>query len=306
MAQAVTFDRYGDIGVLDVREVPDPQPGPGRVAVDVVAAGINPGESKIRTGALHERWPATFPSGEGTDFAGRIAALGEGVGGVAVGDEVLGFSEERSSHATRVVVPAEQITPKPTALSWEVAGSLYVAGTTAFAAARAVSPATGDTIAVSGAAGGVGAVVVQLLRERGVTVIGIAGPGNQEYLRELGAVPVVYGDGLADRLRALAPGGIDAFIDTYGTGYVELALELGVKPDRIDTIADFAAVEKYGVKAEGNAAANTIDVLAELADLAAAGTLRIPIAATYPLTAVRDAFTELERGHTRGKIVLLP
>ncbi|MEV5648622.1 NADP-dependent oxidoreductase [Nocardia sp. NPDC052254] len=306
MAQAVEFDRYGDLDVLEVREVPDPEPGPGQVAVDVVAAGINPGETKIRTGVLHKRWPASFPSGEGTDFAGRIAALGEGVSGIAVGDEVLGFSDQRSSHASRVVVPADQVTPKPAALSWEVAGSLHVAGSTAFAAVRAVSPEPGDTIAVSGAAGGVGNVVVQLLRAREVTVIGIAGPDNQEYLRELGAVPVVYGDGLADRLRALAPDGIDAFVDTFGSGYVDLAVELGVKSDRIDTIIDFAAVEKYGVKGEGSAAADTIDVLAELADLAAAGTLRIPIAATYPLTAVRDAFAELERGHTRGKIVLLP
>ncbi len=306
MAQAVKFDHYGDRDVLDVREVPDPEPGPGQVAVDVVAAGINPGETKIRTGALHERWPAVFPSGEGTDFAGRIAGLGAGVSGLAVGDEVLGFSQERSSHATRVVVPAEQLTPKPAALSWEVAGSLYVAGTTAFAAVRSVVPEAGDAVAVSGAAGGVGAIVVQLLRARGVTVVGIAGPDNQEYLRSLGAVAVEYGDGLADRIRALVPGGIDAFIDTFGSGYVELALELGVPPERIDTIIDFAAAEKYGVKTEGNAAADTIDVLAELADAAAAGTLRIPIAATYPLTAVRDAFAELERGHTRGKIVLLP
>ena len=306
MAQAVVFDRYGDPDVLDVREVPDPQPGPGTVAVDIVAAGINPGEAKIRSGALHDMWPATFPSGQGSDFAGRIAALGAGVSGMAVGDEVLGFSSERSAHATRVVVPAEQVTGKPAALSWEAAGSLYVAGTTAFAAVRAVGAAPGDTIAVAGAAGGVGSIAVQLLRAREVTVIGIAGPDNQEYLRELGAVAVEYGDGLAERIRALAPAGLDGFIDAYGAPYVELALELGVPPERIDTIADFAAVRRYGVKAEGNAAADTIDVLAQLAQLAAAGTVRIPIAATYPLTEVRDAFTELEHGHTRGKIVLLP
>ena len=306
MGQAVKFDRYGDRDVLDVREVPDPQPGPGQVAVDVVAAGINPGETKIRTGALHERWPAVFPSGEGTDFAGRVAVLGEGISGISVGDEVVGFSDQRSSHATRVVVPADHITPKPATLSWEVAGSLYVAGTTAFAAVRSVAPEPGDTIAVSGAAGGVGSIGVELLRARGVTVIGIAGPDNQDYLRGLGAVAVEYGDGLVDRLRALAPGGLDGFIDTFGGGYVEVALGLGVKPDRIDTIIDFAAAEKYGVKTDGNAAADTVDVLAELADLAASGTLRIPIAATYPLTAAREAFAELERGHTRGKIVLLP
>lgn len=306
MAQAVEFDRYGDVDVLNVVEVPEPAAGPGQVAVRVVAAGINPGETKIREGLLHDRWPATFPSGQGSDFAGRVTALGEGVGGVAVGDEVLGFTEQRASHATHVVVPAEQVTAKPAALSWDVAGSVYVAGTTAFAAARSVSPTAGDTVVVSGAAGGVGSLVVQLLRAKDVTVIGIAGPGNHAWLRSKGVIPIEYGDGLADRLRAAAPDGIDAFIDTYGDGYVALAIELGVPPERIDTIIDFAAVEKYGVKSEGNAFANTIDVVAELAGLAATGALEIPIAATYPLDRVRDAYRELERGHTHGKIVLHP
>ncbi|MFI5782175.1 NADP-dependent oxidoreductase [Nocardia sp. NPDC051570] len=306
MSQAVRFDRYGDIDVLEVVEVPDPVPGPGEVVVAVVAAGINPGEAKIREGALHERWPATFPSGEGSDFAGRVIALGAGVSGIEVGGEVLGFVENRSSHASQVVVPADQVTPKPAGLSWDVAGALFVAGTTAFAAVRAVSPEAGDTVAVSGASGGVGSLVVQLLRARDVTVIGIAGPAKHEWLRSKGVTPVAYGDGLAERLRAAAPDGIDAFVDTYGSGYVELAVELGVQPERINTIIDFAAVEKFGVKAEGNAAADTIDVLAELADLAAAGTLEVPIAATYPLARVRDAFRELEGDHTHGKIVLHP
>jgi len=306
MAQAVKFDRYGEIDVLNVAEVPDPVAGPGQVVVRVVAAGINPGESKIRSGWLHDRWPATFPSGQGSDFAGRVAGLGPGVSGIAVGDEVLGFSNDRSSQATHVLVPVEQVAPKPAGLSWDVAGSLFVAGTTAYAAARSVTPEAGDTIAVSGAAGGVGSLVVQLLRARDVTVIGIAGPGNHEWLRSVGAVPVAYGDGVADRIRDAAPDGLGAFIDTHGEGYVDMALELGVKPDRIDTIIDFAAVEKYGVKAEGNGNADTIDVLAELADLAATGALEVPIAATYPLAEVRAAFTELEAGHAHGKIVLRP
>ncbi|BCK57528.1 NADP-dependent oxidoreductase [Nocardia wallacei] len=306
MARAVRFDRYGDVDVLDVVEVPDPKPGAGQVVVAVVAAGINPGESKIRAGLLHERWPATFPSGQGSDLAGRITALGAGVSGIAVGDEVVGFTHQRASHATHVVVPVDQVAPKPAGLSWEVAGSLFVAGTTAFAAVRAVEAKEGDTVAVSAAAGGVGTVAVQLLRARGATVIGIAGPGNADWLRSLGVMPVEYGDGLAERIRAAAPDGLDAFLDFHGSGYVDLALELGVPPERVDTVIDFAAVEKYGVKAEGNAAADTIDVVAELADLAAAGTLTIPIAATYPLDRVRDAYRELERGHTRGKIVLRP
>ncbi|WP_433725970.1 NADP-dependent oxidoreductase [Nocardia sp. CA-129566] len=306
MARAVKFDRYGGIEELQVVEVPTPKAGPGRVVVEVVAAGINPGEGYIRTGALHERWPATFPSGEGTDFAGRVVDIGSGVGGVAIGDEVLGFTDERASHATHVVVPAEQVTPKPAGLDWDVAGSLYVAGTTAFAAVRAVAAGQGDTVVVSGAAGGVGSIAVQLLRVRGATVLGIASEANHDWLRKVGALPVAYGVGLIDRIRAAAPDGVDAFIDTFGADYVELAVELGVPVERIDTIINWAAAEKYGVKTEGNAAAGTIDVLAELAGLAAASTVEVPIAAVYPLDKVQEAYRELEQRHTRGKIVLHP
>ncbi|MEU7634315.1 NADP-dependent oxidoreductase [Nocardia sp. NPDC049220] len=306
MATAVMFDRYGGIDELKVVEVPTPKAGPGKVLVEVVAAGINPGEALIRSGMLHERWPATFPSGEGSDFAGRIAAVGDGVGGIRVGDEVLGFTEGRTSHATHVLVPADQVTPKPAGLDWDVAGALYIVGTTAFAAVRAVAAEAGDTVAVSGAAGGVGSITVQLLRARGAEVIGIAGETNHEWLRSVGVIPVAYGDNLIDALRAAAPGGLDAFIDTFGGDYVDIAMELGVPVERIDTIINFAAVEKYGVKGEGNAAAGTIDVLAELADQAAAGAIQVPIAAVYPLDRVQDAYRELEQRHTRGKIVLHP
>ncbi|WP_040688038.1 NADP-dependent oxidoreductase [Nocardia vinacea] len=306
MARAVKFDRYGGIEELKVVEVPTPKAGPGRVVVEVVAAGINPGEGYIRSGALHERWPATFPSGEGTDFAGRIVEIGSGVGGIEIGAEVLGYTDERASHATHVVVPAVQVTLKPSKLDWDVAGSLYVAGTTAFAAVRAVDPQVGDTVAVSGAAGGVGSIVVQLLRARGATVLGIASEVNHDWLRKVGVIPVAYGEGLIDRIRAAAPDGVGAFIDTFGAEYVDLAIELGIAVERIDTIINWAAAERYGVKTDGNAAAGTIDVLAELADLAAAGTVEVPIAAVYPLDKVQEAYRELEQRHTRGKIVLHP
>ncbi|WP_228002360.1 NADP-dependent oxidoreductase [Nocardia australiensis] len=306
MAKAVKFDRYGGIEELKVVDVPTPTAGAGQVVVAVMAAGVNPGEAMIRKGALHELWPATFPSGEGTDFAGRVEEVGTGVEGVRVGDEVLGFTDERASHATYVVVGVDQVTPKPAGLSWDIAGSLYVAGTTAFAAVRAVSAEPGDTVAVSGAAGGVGSIAVQLLRAAGVTVIGIASEANHDWLRSVEAIPVAYGDGLVDRIRAVAPDGVDAFIDTFGAGYVEVAIELGVPVERIDTIINVAAVEKYGVKAEGNAAAGTIDVLAELAAQVAAGTVEVPIAAEYPLDRVQEAYRELEQRHTHGKIVLHP
>lgn len=304
MAQAVRFEKYGDVDVLDVVEVPEPVAGRGQVLVAVVAAGINPGEGKIRQGMLHERWPASFPSGQGSDFAGRVAAVGAGVNGIAVGDEVIGFSNERSSHASHVVVPAPQVTPKPPGLPWDVAGALFVAGTTAYAAVGAVGASIGDTVAVSAAAGGVGCLAVQLLRLRGSGVIGIASPANHEWLRSKGVVPVAYGEDLAKRISASATDGVDAVIDAYGPPYVDLALELGVRPERIDTIADFTAAAKYGVKAEGSGAAATSDVVAELAEMAASGALEVPIAATYPLAEVREAYRDLENGHTHGKIVL--
>ena len=305
MPKAVRFDQYGDIDVLNVVEVPLPEPGEGEVLVAVKAAGINPGEAKVREGAMHDRWPATFPSGQGSDLAGVVAKLGPGVTRFTVGDEVLGFTNRRASQAQFVIVQADELAPKPANVPWEVAGSLFVAGTTAFAAVRAVELKPGDTVAVSGAAGGVGSLVVQLARRAGAQVIGIAGPANHAWLASQGVKPVEYGAGLAERLGEMA-GRIDAFIDTHGEGYVKLALDLGVDRDRVNTIIDFAAAAEYGVKAEGNGAAATIEVVADLADLVARGELEVPIAATFPLEEVRAAFELVERGHAHGKVVLLP
>jgi NADPH:quinone reductase-like Zn-dependent oxidoreductase len=306
MSRAVRFDEYGGIDVLHVVDVPDPVPGPGEALVRVKATSINPGEAKIREGEMHSIYPATFPSGEGSDIAGVVAGVGDGVTAFAVGDEVIGYTDNRAAHAELVVVPAENLTAKPEAVSWEVAGSLNVAGCTAWAAVRAVSLGAGDTVAVSGAAGGVGVFAVQLARARGATVIGIAGESKHEWLRSHGVQPIVYGDGVSERLRAAAPDGIDAFLDLVGGGYVAIALSLGVAADRIDTIADFAAIAEHGVKGAGSGAGAGASTLAELAADVAAGTLEVPIAATYPLERVRDAYSELAQGHTLGKIVLLP
>ncbi|MDV3126310.1 NADP-dependent oxidoreductase [Mycobacterium sp. 21AC1] len=308
MSRAVQFDDYGGIDVLQVRDVPRPVPADGEVLVEVKAAGINPGEAMIRRGAMHDRWPASFPSGQGSDLAGVVAGLGAGVTGFDIGDEVLGFAEQRSSQAEYVTVPARQLTAKPPAVPWEVAGSLFVAGTTAYAAVRAVNLADGDVVAIAGAAGGVGSIAVQLAKRTGANVLGIAGPANDEWLTTHGAGPVNYGDGLADRLRAASPSGrVDAFLDFFGGGYVALAVdELAVSPERVDTIIDFAAVEQFGVRSAGNADASDIAVLAELADLVTTGELEIPIGGVYALDDVQAAFTELEARHTRGKLVLRP
>ncbi len=306
MARAVRFDHYGDRDVLYIADIETPAPGPGEVVVRVKAAGINPGEAAIRTGALDAIFPSTFPSGEGSDLAGVIHAVGEGVTSFAVGDEVLGWSWTRSSHADFAAVPAEQLIPKPAALSWESAGSLYVVGCTAFAAVRAIGHAEGDTVAVSAAAGGVGTVVVQLLRIKGAKVIGIASPDNHPWLSAHGVTPVAYGDGLAERLKAAAPQGIDAFIDLFGPDYVQLAVDLGIPPDRIETIISREKAAEVGAKVEGSGDATTTEVLSEMAGYVASGQIEIPIAATYPLQDVKAAFARLEERHTHGKIVLIP
>jgi NADPH:quinone reductase-like Zn-dependent oxidoreductase len=306
MSRAVRFDHYGGIDVLQVVDVPDPVPGPGEVLVRVKAASINPGEAKIRAGLLDSRFPATFPSGQGSDLAGVVEGVGVDVTAVGIGDEVIGYSDNRNSQAELVVVPAENLTPRPPSVPWEVAGSLHVAGVTAWAAVRAVSLSDDDTVVVAGAAGGVGVFAVQLAALTGATVIGLAGESKHGWLRSHDVVPVLYGDGVEDRIRTAAPDGVDAFLDLVGGGYVELALTLGVAPDRIDTIADFEAVSKHGVKGDGSAAGTGASTLAELAADVANGSLEVPIAATYPLEQVRDAYAELEQGHTLGKIVLLP
>lgn len=306
MAQAVRYDRYGELDVLEVRDVPRPRPASGEVVVAVTAAGINPGESMIRRGLLHDRWPATFPEGEGSDLAGVVVEVGSGVTDFAVGDEVMGFSLTRSSHAEYTRVPTGQLVPKPVGVPWEVAGSLYTAGAAAYAAVRSVALEAGDVVAVSGASGGVGTIAVQLAKQTGATVLGIAGPDNDAWLADRGVTPVNYGDDLAGRLRAASPTGrVDAFLDLFGGGYVELAVnDLDIAPERVDTIIDFAAVERHGVKVEGTAAASSAAVVAELAELVATGRLEVPIAGVFPLDQVREAYRTLEQRHTRGKLVL--
>jgi NADPH:quinone reductase-like Zn-dependent oxidoreductase len=310
MPRAVRFDGYGDIDALYVADVQRPVPGPGQVLVEVRAAGINPGEAAIRKGFFAQRWPATFPSGQGSDLAGVVAELGDGVDGFAVGDEVIGYTDNRASQAEFVLVEAEHLTAKPAGVPWPVAGSLYVAGTTAWAAVRAVSLSEGDTLVVSAAAGGVGSIAVQLARLAGARVIGLAGPANHEWLEAHDVVPLDYAPGpgpeLADRIRDAAGGRVDAFVDTFGGGYVELAVGLGIPADRIDTVADFPAVERFGVKDDGNMVGASAATLAELAALIDKGALEVPVARVYPLGEVRDAYRELERRHTRGKIVLDP
>jgi len=307
MPRAVRFDEYGGIDVLKVVEVERPHTPDDRVLVRVRAAGINPGEAAIREGRMHARFPATFPSGEGSDLAGTVEEVGANVTGIGVGDEVLGFTNDRASHAEYVTVQADRVVHKPRDVSWEAAGALFVAGTTAFATVRAVALSEGETVAISAAAGGVGTLAVQLARRRGARVIGLASPPHHAWLEEHGAIPVAYDGDVAGRIRQAAGGRVDAFIDCFGGDYVRLAVQdLGVDPARIDTIANFAARERFGVKTEGTATAASAEVLEQLVRMISEGDLEVPIARTYPLDAVQDAYREREGRHTLGKIVLTP
>ncbi len=209
MIRAVRYDEFGGLDVLRVDEVERPVPGDGQVLVQVKASGINPSEVATRTGAVSKLFPSTFPSGQGSDLAGVIEEVGAGVGGFSPNDEVIGFTQQRASQAELVLVEADDLTRKPEKVSWEVAGGLYVVGVTAWGAVHAVQPRKGETVVISGAAGGVGSLAVQLARRTGATVIGLASERNHEWLKSHGVIPVAYGDGVAHRIRAAAPGGVE-------------------------------------------------------------------------------------------------
>jgi NADPH:quinone reductase-like Zn-dependent oxidoreductase len=304
--RAVQFDKYGGPDVLHLSELDIPVPGKGQVLVKVKAAGINTGETAEREGAFAKIWPWPLPSGQGTDFAGIVEKVGEDITAFRKGDPVIGFTQKRDSQAEYVLAEADYLVPKPAHITWEQGGSLFMVGTTAYAAVRAVSLQKGDTLVVSAAAGGVGSVVVQLASMKGARIIGLASEANHEWLTKHGVIPVSYGADLAARIKAAAGGRIDAFIDCFGHGYVDLAVQLGIPPDRIDTLIDFEAADKYKVKSDGSDVAATGAILQELVTDVDQGKLEIPIARTYPLEEVREAYQELEKRHTHGKIVLVP
>jgi NADPH:quinone reductase-like Zn-dependent oxidoreductase len=300
--EAIVFDRFGGPEVLRVAEAEVPQPGPGQIRLRVVSAGVNPVDHKIRNGWLAQVFTTTVPSTPGWEAAGVVDAVGEEVAGLAIGDEVFGFTDTGSyaGYALATVVAR-----KPAGLGWDEAAALPVAGETAQRVLDLLGVTAGETVLIHGATGGVGGVAVQLAAARGATVIGTASPANHEYLRSLGAIPVAYGDGLADRVRAVAPRGVDAVFDAAGQGAVQASVALRGGTDRIITIVDAVAAQELGVpfSADGERSA---EALAALADLAVAGKLRIEVAETFALADAAKAQDRSATGHVRGKLILHP
>jgi NADPH:quinone reductase-like Zn-dependent oxidoreductase len=301
MSRIVQYSRYGGPEVLDIVEVDEPHAGPGQVRVAVRAAGVNAYDFKARSSAQMAPNRA-LPRGQGAEFAGVVDEVGEGVTEVAIGDEVLGWTGF-AAQADFVVVPAGHVAPKPATLDWVTAGGIGLVGNTARRSTDAVAPKPGETVLVSAAAGGVGLFAAQFALADGATVIGTASEENHGFLRSLGIIPVAYGPGLVERLRAAAPNGIDAVIDSAGEETVEAAIELEVDPKRINSVVYYAGATKYGISNVGGGD-KTAEGLATLARLVVEGRFVLPIAATYPLAEVRTAYEQLESRHLRGKIVL--
>jgi NADPH2:quinone reductase len=315
MSAVVVATAFGGPEVLSVLDAAPGEPGPGQVRITVRAAGVNPADWKGYSGAWGTD-PSRLPMRLGFEAAGVVSAVGPDARGpagpVRVGDEVIAYRVS-GAYAAELVVPAVAVVPKPARLGWVEAGGLMLAGTTAAHTLSATAVGAGDTLVVHGAAGGVGLMVVQLAIARGARVIGTAGAASHDRLRAIGAEPVPYGAGLADRLRAAAPEGVDAAVDTVGTDEaLDVSLELVADRDRIASIAAFARGAAAGIRLLGSGpGADPGDEVrdaarAELARLAGDGTLRVFVEATYPLAAAADAHRHGLAGHSHGKIVLLP
>jgi NADPH:quinone reductase-like Zn-dependent oxidoreductase len=305
--RAVTYDAYStDDSALKYGEVPDPKVGPGQVLIEVRAAGVNPVDWKLMAGGLEGMMDAVFPVIPGWDVAGVVVKTGPDTPEFAVGDEVMSYARKDVVHggtfAEYVTVSASAVARKPTGLSWAQAAGLPLAGMTALRCLKRLEVGPGDVLLVHGAAGGVGSLGVQIAVAHGARVIGTASEGNHDFVRSLGAEPVSYGDGLIERVRALAPSGVSAVADFVG-GQLEATLALLAPGGRHVSIADPGADQQGGhwiwVRPDG-------DALAELAGLVDRGSLTVNVAATYPLAETAAAFQASRSGHTRGKLVIEP
>ena len=303
MVKAARFSRFGGPEVLEIVDLPDPHPGPGQVRIAVRAAGVNPSDWKKREGLMDPELPQTM----GYEAAGVVDELGEGVADVAVGDRVFGLSAEGAAQAELAVLSF--YAPIPPSLTFAGAAALPAAVETATRALDQLGVGAGagrgSTLLINGASGSVGSAAVQLALARGVRVIGTASPANHDYLRALGAEPVAYGEGLAGRVRALAPDGVDAALDVAGSGVLPELIELADGPEYVVTIADFGGAREHGVRFSSGDAGRAVHALAEIGELIESGRFSLPVARTFPLAEIAQAHRVGEDGHVRGKLVLV-
>jgi len=301
--KAARFSRFGGPEVLEIVDLPDPHPGPGQVRIAVRAAGVNPSDWKKREGLMDPELPQTM----GYEAAGVVDELGEGVADVAVGDRVFGLSAEGAAQAELTVLSF--YAPIPPSLTFAGAAALPAAVETATRALDQLGVGArvgrGSTLLINGASGSVGSAAVQLALARGVRVIGTASPANHDYLRSLGAEPVAYGEGLAGRVRALAPDGVDAALDVAGSGVLPELIELADGPEYVVTIADFTGAQEHGVRFSRGDAGRAVHALAEIGELIESGRFSLPVARTFPLAEIAQAHRAGEDGHVREKLVLV-
>jgi NADPH:quinone reductase-like Zn-dependent oxidoreductase len=297
--KAVQFSRFGGPDVLEVVELPDPHPAPGQVRVAVRAAGINPIDWKVRSGAMG----GDVPQSTGRELAGVVDEVGEGVTGAKPGDEVFGFAAGGGGAAELALV--SDYAPIPPSLDFAAAAALPVAVETSVRTLDLLGVGPDATVVINGAAGGVGSAAVQIARARGARVIGTASENNHDYLRSLGAEPTTYGEGLVQRVRELAPDGVDAALDAAGGGALAALVELTGSADRVVTIADFLGAQETGVEFSGGmGTARAVHALSEIGGLIEAGEFSLPVQ-TFPLEQIAKAHELSQRGHVRGKLVLL-
>jgi NADPH:quinone reductase-like Zn-dependent oxidoreductase len=299
--KAAQFSRYGGPEVLHVVDVPDPHPGPGQVRITVHAAGISGSDWKLRQGVLS--FGAPLPQTTGGDVAGVVDEVGEGVTDVAVGDRVFGMADTGAAAELALMTIRAVIPPS---LGFIDAAGLPAALETATRALDQLGVSSGSTLFVNGASGGIGSTAIQLATARGARVIGAASVANHNYLRLLGAEPVTYGDGMAERVRALAPGGVDLALDVVGNGVLPQLIELAGGAQNVITLADFDGAKEHGVHfSNGYADGNAFHALAGVGELVETGRFWLPVDKTFPLTAIADAHRISQHGHVRGRLVIV-
>ncbi|MDQ8737695.1 NADP-dependent oxidoreductase [Paenibacillus sp. LHD-38] len=302
--RAAAFTSIGGPEVMRVMEFPDPQAGPGQVRVHVKTAGVQHYDCAIRSGWTPSYGVAVnLPQIPGNEFAGIVDQVGDGVTGFSVGSEVLGFAT-LNCYAEYVVVGADQIVSKPRTMSWEEAGGLTGNGQGAYIALKVIAVEPGETVLINGAAGSLGSFAVQLAKEWGAkTVIGTASESNHDYVRSLGAIPITYEEGLAERIRTIAPDGVDSAFDTAGGEGLRAAVELVRDKNRICTFFAYDLIEELGLRVVGGT--RSASRLAELVDLHTKGKLKIHIRQVFPLDRAEDAHRAIETRHGRGKIIIM-